>query len=133
MNNHIFPVIGHLPVTELKVQHFINLLKRIDDYQQGRELTPLAVMLTLHVFIRSSELRFARAGRRLISETGSGLSPPHEKLSPMSATPGAGSLQYPIAGFYGLAGKSVAFIVLAFLSLRLSERLKKPEVTLASC
>ncbi|WP_033783483.1 integrase arm-type DNA-binding domain-containing protein [Pantoea sp. 9140] len=124
MNNHIFPVIGHLPVTELKVQHFINLLKgienkglleiasrirqyissimrhalhqgliehnptadlkgvtvppikrhypalplerlpellkRIDDYKQGRELTQLAIMLSLHVFIRSSELRFAR-------------------------------------------------------------------------
>lgn len=29
-------------------------------YQQGRELTRLAVMLTLHLFIRSSELRFAR-------------------------------------------------------------------------
>lgn len=60
MNKHIFPVIGHLPVTELRVQHFINLLKRIGDYQQGRELTQLAIMLTLHVFIRSSELRFAR-------------------------------------------------------------------------
>ncbi|WP_374748771.1 tyrosine-type recombinase/integrase [Klebsiella variicola] len=124
MNNHIFPIIGHLPVTELKVQYFINLLKgienkglleiasrtrqyissimrhalhqgliehnpaadlkgvtvppikrhypalplerlpellkRIDDYKQGRELTQLAIMLSLHVFIRSSELRFAR-------------------------------------------------------------------------
>lgn len=124
MNNHIFPVIGHLPVAELKPRHFIDLLKgieqkgllevaarsrqhmcsimrhavhqgmiesnpasnlegiiaapvkrhypalplerlpellsRIDGYQQGRELTRLAVSLTLHVFIRSSELRFAR-------------------------------------------------------------------------
>ncbi|MFK3705540.1 tyrosine-type recombinase/integrase [Klebsiella sp. NPDC088457] len=124
MRNHIFPVIGHLPVTELKPRHFIDLLKdieakgllevasrtrqhlcnvmryavhqgliennpaanlggvtappvtrhypalplerlpelleRIDDYQQGRELTRLAVLLTLHLFIRSSELRFAR-------------------------------------------------------------------------
>lgn len=124
MNNHIFPKIGHLPVTELKARHFIDLLKgietkgllevasrtrqhlcnimrhavhqgmiehnpaanlegiisppvkrhypalpferlpellsRIDGYQQGRELTRLAVSLTLHVFIRSSELRFAR-------------------------------------------------------------------------
>lgn len=124
MNNHIFPVIGHQLVTELKPRHFIDLLKdiekkgllevasrtrqhmcnimrhavyqgliehnpaanldgviappakrhypalpterlpellqRIDDYQQGRELTRLAVSLTLHVFIRSSELRFAR-------------------------------------------------------------------------
>ncbi|ELC8832710.1 integrase arm-type DNA-binding domain-containing protein [Salmonella enterica] len=124
MNNHIFPVIGHLSVTELKPRHFIDLLKgieakgllevasrtrqhlcnimrhavhqgfidsnpaanldgvtmppvkrhypalpperlpelleRIDGYQKGRELTRLAVLLTLHLFIRSSELRFAR-------------------------------------------------------------------------
>lgn len=124
MNNHIFPVIGHLSVMELKPRHFIDLLKgieekglpevasrtrqhlsnimryavhqgfidrnpaanldgvtvppvrhhypalplerlpelleRIDGYQQGRELTRLAVLLTLHLFIRSSELRFAR-------------------------------------------------------------------------
>jgi len=124
MNNHIFPVIGHLPVTELKTPHFIALLKgigekgllevasrtrqhlcnimryavhqgliennpaanldgvtappvknhyptlplerlpelltRINCYQKGRELTRLAVLLTLHLFIRSSELRFAR-------------------------------------------------------------------------
>lgn len=126
MNNHIFPVIGHLSVTGLKPRHFIELLKgieekgllevasrtrqhlcnimryavhqglidsnpaanlsgvtatpvkrhypalplerlpqlleRIDAYQQGRELTRLAVLLTLHLFIRSSELRFARWG-----------------------------------------------------------------------
>ncbi|WOY03702.1 tyrosine-type recombinase/integrase [Dickeya fangzhongdai] len=124
MNNHIFPVIGHQPVTELKPRHFIDLLRgiekkglqevasrtrqhlcnimrhavhqeliehnpaanldgiiapsvkrhypalplerlselltRIEDYRQGRELTRLAVSLTLHLFIRSSELRFAR-------------------------------------------------------------------------
>lgn len=124
MNNHIFPVIGHLSVTELKPRHFIDLLKRIErkgllevasrtrqhlcnimrhavhlglinnnpasnldgvtappvkrhypalplerlpellerigSYHQGRELTRLAVMLTLNLFIRSSELRFAR-------------------------------------------------------------------------
>ena len=124
MHNHIFPVIGHLSVTELKPRHFIDLLKsiekkgllevasrtrqhlcnimrhavhqgfidsnpaanlngvtappvkhhypalplerlpellgRIDGYQQGRELTRQAVLLTLHLFIRSSELRFAR-------------------------------------------------------------------------
>ena len=123
MNNHIFPKIGHLLVTELKAPHFIDLLKgietkgllevasrtrqhlcnimrhavhqgmiennpasnlegiitapvkrhypalplerlpellsRIDGYHKGRELTRLAVMLTLHLFIRSSELRFA--------------------------------------------------------------------------
>ncbi|EIX9581416.1 tyrosine-type recombinase/integrase [Enterobacter hormaechei subsp. hoffmannii] len=124
MKNHIFPVIGHLPVTELKPRHFIDLLKdiekkgllevasrtrqhlsnimrhavhqgfidtnpaanldgvtappmrhhypalplerlpelieHIEAYRQGRELTRLAVLLTLHLFIRSSELRFAR-------------------------------------------------------------------------
>ena len=124
MNNHIFPKIGHMHVTDLKARHFIDLLKgietkgllevasrtrqhlchimrhavhqgiiennpasnlegiiavpvkrhypalplerlpellsRIDSYKQGRELTRLAVLLTLHLFIRSSELRFAR-------------------------------------------------------------------------
>lgn len=123
MENHIFPTIGHLPVTTLKTQHFTALLKvieekgflevasrtrqqlcnimryaiqqglidnnpalhlegvtappvknhypalpqeripelleRVGDYQQGRQLTRLAVVLTLHLFIRSSELRFA--------------------------------------------------------------------------
>ncbi|VGA25015.1 integrase [Klebsiella variicola] len=124
LNNHIFPVIGNLPVSELKPRHFIDLLKgieekgllevasrtrqhlsnimrhavhqglidtnpaanlggvttppvrrhypalplerlpelleRIEAYHQGRELTRLSVLLMLHVFIRSSELRFAR-------------------------------------------------------------------------
>ncbi|HEI8720239.1 TPA: tyrosine-type recombinase/integrase [Serratia marcescens] len=124
LNNHVFPVIGHLSVTGLKPRHFIDLLKgieekgllevasrtrqhvsnimrhavhqglidnnpaanldgvtapparqhypalplerlpelleRIEAYHQGRELTRLAVLLTLHLFIRSSELRFAR-------------------------------------------------------------------------
>ncbi|HBS5821029.1 TPA: tyrosine-type recombinase/integrase [Klebsiella variicola] len=124
LNNHVFPVIGHLSVSELKPRHFIDLLKgieekgflevasrtrqhlsnimrhavhqglidsnpaanldgvtappvrqhypalplerlpelleRIEAYHQGRDLTRLAVMLTLHLFIRSSELRFSR-------------------------------------------------------------------------
>ncbi len=124
LNNHVFPVIGHLSISELKPRHFIDLLKgieekgllevasrtrqhlsnimrhavhqglidsnpaanldgvtappvrrhypalplerlpellkRIEAYHQGRELTRLAVLLTLHLFIRSSELRFAR-------------------------------------------------------------------------
>lgn len=124
LNNHIFPVIGNLPVSELKPRHFIDLLKGIEEkgllevasrtrqhlsnimrhavhqelidtnpaanlggvttppvrrhypamplerlpellerigaYHQGRELTWHAVLLMLHVFIRSSELRFAR-------------------------------------------------------------------------
>ncbi|HBE5437310.1 TPA: tyrosine-type recombinase/integrase [Escherichia coli] len=124
LNNHIFPVIGNLPVSELKPRHFIDLqkgieekgllevasrtrqhlsniirhavhqelidtnpaanlggvttppvrrhypalplerlpelLERIGAYHQGRELTRQAVLLMLHVFIRSSELRFAR-------------------------------------------------------------------------
>ena len=124
LNNHIFPVIGNLPVSELKPRHLIDLLKGIEEkdllevasrtrqhlsnimrhavhqelidtnpaanlggvttppvrrhypalplerlpellerigaYHQGRELTRHAVLLMLHVFIRSSELRFAR-------------------------------------------------------------------------
>ncbi|HEA6330162.1 TPA: tyrosine-type recombinase/integrase [Escherichia coli] len=124
LNNHIFPVIRNLPVSELKPRHFIDLLKGIEEkgllevasrtrqhlsnimrhavhqelidtnpaanlggvttppvrrhypalplerlpellerigaYHQGRELTRHAVLLMLHVFIRSSELRFAR-------------------------------------------------------------------------
>lgn len=44
------PATGRLP----------ELLERIEAYNQGRELTRLAVLLMLHVFIRSSELRFAR-------------------------------------------------------------------------
>ncbi|EFO1382262.1 DUF4102 domain-containing protein [Escherichia coli] len=124
LNNHIFPVIGNQPVSELKPRHFIDLLKGIEEkgllevasrtrqhlsnimrhavhqelidtnpaanlggvttppvrrhypamplerlpellerigaYHQGRELTRHAVLLMLHVFIRSSELRFAR-------------------------------------------------------------------------
>ena len=124
LNNHIFPVIGNLPVSELKPRHFIDLLKGIEEkgllevasrtrqhlsnimrhavhqelidtnpaanlggvttppvrrhypalplerlpellerigaYHQGRELTRHAVLLMLHVFIRSSELRIAR-------------------------------------------------------------------------
>lgn len=124
LNNHVFPVIGHMSVSELKPRHFIDLLKgiegkgllevasrtrqylnnimrhavhqglidtnpavnlegvttppvrrhypalplerlpemleRIESYHQGRELTRLSVLLTLHLFIRSSELRFAR-------------------------------------------------------------------------
>lgn len=31
MKNHIFPAIGHLPVTMLKTQHFTALLKVIED------------------------------------------------------------------------------------------------------
>ena len=124
MRKHIFPAIGHLPVTTLKTKHFTSLLKVIeekgflevasrtrqqicnimryavqqgliennpalylegvtappttrhhpalplerlpelleciDSYHKGREITRLAVLLTLHLFIRSSELRFAR-------------------------------------------------------------------------
>jgi hypothetical protein len=47
----------HRPALSLK--ELPDLLVRIDGYQ-GRELTRLAVSLTLHVFMRSSELRFAR-------------------------------------------------------------------------
>jgi len=124
LNNHIFPVIGQMPIDTLKPRHFIDVLKalekkgllevasrsrqhmcnimrhavhqdliehnpaeslngitappakhhypalpltalpdlqaRIDAYRQGRVLTRLALKLTLHLFVRSSELRFAR-------------------------------------------------------------------------
>ena len=43
----------------LRTQPYTRLLYRIDHYS-GRPLTKLAVELTLLVFIRSSELRFAR-------------------------------------------------------------------------
>ena len=43
----------------LSLNRLPELLSRIDNYN-GRELTKLAVLLTLHVFVRSSELRFAR-------------------------------------------------------------------------
>lgn len=43
----------------LSLNRLPELLERLDNYQ-GRELTKLAVLLTLHVFVRSSELRYAR-------------------------------------------------------------------------
>ena len=48
---------AHRPA--LPLERLPELLQRIDDYK-GRPLTRLAVGLTLLVFIRSSELRFAR-------------------------------------------------------------------------
>ena len=54
-------------VTRVKTQHrpalplrqLPDLLEKIDHYI-GREVTRLALLITLHVFLRSSELRFAR-------------------------------------------------------------------------
>jgi integrase len=43
----------------LPFERFSELLERIDSFK-GRKLTKLAVKLTLLIFIRSSELRFAR-------------------------------------------------------------------------
>ena len=54
------PVKNHYPA--LPPEKLPELFERIGDYQQGRQLTRLAVVLTLHLFIRSSELRFARWG-----------------------------------------------------------------------
>lgn len=152
MNNHLFPAIGNMLVTELKTQHFTSFLKgieakkllevasrsrqylcnimryavqqglvehntalnlegvtappvkrhypalalehlpellaRINDYTKERQLTRLGVMLTLHLFIRSSELRFARWGS-LISRTRHGPFPLPEKPLPTWATQGA--------------------------------------------
>lgn len=50
------PVKNHYPA--LPLERLPELLDHIGDYQQGRELTRLT--LHLHLFIRSSELRFAR-------------------------------------------------------------------------
>lgn len=52
------PVKNHYPA--LPLEQLPDLLERIGNYQQGRQLTQLAIILTLHLFIRSSELRFAR-------------------------------------------------------------------------
>lgn len=52
------PVKRHYPA--LPLEKLPELLTRIEGYKQGRELTRLAVLLTLHLFIRSSELHFAR-------------------------------------------------------------------------
>lgn len=52
------PVRRHYPA--LPLERLPELLERIGAYHQGRELTRHAVLLMLHVFIRSSELRFAR-------------------------------------------------------------------------
>ena len=77
MENHIFPAIGHLPVTTLKTQHFTALLRVIENKgflevasrtrQQLCNIMRYAVQQGLtennpaqHLFIRSSELRFAR-------------------------------------------------------------------------
>ena len=81
------------PLPRVTAGAVAELLGRIGDYQQGRELTRLAVVLTLHLFIRSSELRFARWSRS-ISGTKSGPSPP----------PARQSTKY---GFRGVAQKYV--------------------------
>lgn len=51
------PKVRHHPVLDLNL--IPDFLERIDDYK-GRQLTQLAVKLALLLFIRSSELRFAR-------------------------------------------------------------------------
>lgn len=40
---------------------------------------------------------------------------------------------YPVAGFYGLAGMSVAFILLALVSLQLSEKFRRPVRIVETC
>lgn len=48
----------HYP--QLKHEYLPNFFQRIDNYKRGAPLTKLCTLLTLHVFIRSSEVRFAR-------------------------------------------------------------------------
>lgn len=45
---------------QLKHEYLPNFFQRIDSYKRGAPLTKLCTLLTLHVFIRSSEIRFAR-------------------------------------------------------------------------
>ena len=52
------PMRHHYPA--LPLERLPELIEHIEAYHQGRELTRLAILLTLHLFIRSSELRFAR-------------------------------------------------------------------------
>lgn len=40
LNNHIFPVIGNLPVSELKPRHFIDLLKGIEEKRSAGGCVP---------------------------------------------------------------------------------------------
>lgn len=49
--------VNHRPALEL--EKITELLERIDNFK-GRELTKLAIKLTLFIFIHSSELHFAR-------------------------------------------------------------------------
>lgn len=51
------PRVTHRPA--LPLSRLPELMDRIENYK-GRTLTRLTVMLSLHVFVRSSELRFAR-------------------------------------------------------------------------
>jgi len=52
------PAKRHYPA--LPLDRLPELLSHIKGYYQGRDLTRLAVLLTMHLFIRSSEPRFAR-------------------------------------------------------------------------
>ncbi len=72
----------------LSLNRLPELLTRIDNYT-GRELTRLAVLLTLHVFVRSSELRFARWDDS-ICNVRCGKSPIPESRLKASAIPRAG-------------------------------------------
>jgi integrase len=69
----------HRPALELK--RIPELLQKIDGYT-GRPLTRWATELTLLIFIRSSELRFARAGQRSILKRQCGPSRLSENLFP---------------------------------------------------
>lgn len=52
------PRVVHRPA--LPLSRLPELQERIHTYKKGRALTRLTLMLSLHVFVRSSELRFAR-------------------------------------------------------------------------
>lgn len=45
---------------KLKYERLPEFFKKVDEYNRGTPLTKLCMLLTLHVFIRSSEIRFAR-------------------------------------------------------------------------
>lgn len=69
LKTHVFPLLGARAIVDLDTFDLMQPLEAIKkrgtidvvfENYKGRTLTRLTVMLSLHVFVRSSELRFAR-------------------------------------------------------------------------